>query len=49
MAIRACILAGGYGTRLGQLTKNLPKPLIKSTAEITLPVSPYLSINLGIF
>ena len=29
MAIRACILAGGYGTRLGQLTKNLPKPLIK--------------------
>jgi NDP-sugar pyrophosphorylase family protein len=27
--IKAIILAGGYGTRLGDLTKDLPKPLIE--------------------
>ncbi len=27
--IKAIILGGGYGTRLGDLTKNLPKPLIE--------------------
>lgn len=27
--MKAIILAGGYGTRLGTLTKDLPKPMIK--------------------
>ena len=27
--IKACVLGGGYGTRLGDLTKNLPKPLLE--------------------
>lgn len=27
--IKAIVLAGGYGTRFGTLTKNLPKPLLK--------------------
>lgn len=27
--MKAICLAGGYGTRLGTLTRNLPKPLIK--------------------
>ena len=27
--MKAILLCGGYGTRLGTLTKNLPKPLIK--------------------
>lgn len=27
--MKAIVLAGGYGTRLGSLTKDLPKPLIK--------------------
>lgn len=27
--IRAIVLAGGYGTRMGDLTKNLPKPLLE--------------------
>ena len=27
--MKAIVLAGGYGTKLGTLTKNLPKPLIE--------------------
>ena len=34
--IRAIILAGGRGTRLGDLTKNLPKPLIKVGSKTVL-------------
>ena len=26
--LKVCILCGGKGTRLGSLTKNIPKPLI---------------------
>lgn len=29
MAVSAVVLAGGYGTRLGSLTKRTPKPMIK--------------------
>jgi NDP-sugar pyrophosphorylase family protein len=31
--MRALILAGGYSTRLGTLTKNLPKPLIEVSGK----------------
>lgn len=34
--IKTCILGGGYGTRLGTLTKNLPKPLIKVGSKTVL-------------
>ncbi|HDR53718.1 MAG TPA: hypothetical protein ENN60_03580 [archaeon] len=33
--MKAIILAGGYGTRLGKLGENLPKPLLPLTEDLT--------------
>ena len=33
--MKAIILAGGYGTRLGKLGENLPKPLLPLTDDMT--------------
>lgn len=49
--MRAIILAGGYGSRISSLTKNIPKPMIKIGNQPILMhvISTYLKYNINNF